>query len=163
MGINARGDKSGKYPPGYRTDKARRERAAAKMEQQAMVVADMRRMQEEREARVRQREEEKEKVKTKTDKALRELVEREVERAREVWEAEAKERVEKEVREAFRAGWFRGVDKGMQRGRRLVGMAAFQFFGSGGTMPLGIAPSMQWAGQSIDTMLHCRRSNDRKK
>ena len=110
MGINARGNASGVYPPRYRTVKARKERAAAKLEQQAPLVEAMKKMEEERRARARQREEEKEKAKKKEEEGVAELVRREVEKAKVEWEAAAKAEQEKEVKEAFRAGGYRGKD-----------------------------------------------------
>ena len=110
MGINAAGRKSGVYPAGYRTNEMRQARANAKLEQQAVVVEAMKKMEEERRARARQREEEKEKAKKKEDEWVAELVRREVEKAKVEWEAAAKAEQEKEVKEAFRAGWYRGKD-----------------------------------------------------
>ena len=124
MGINARGKVSGVYPPLYRSVKARTARAKAKLEQQAVVLEAIRELEEKRRARVRQREEEKEKAKKKEQDGLAELVRREVEKARVEWEAEAKAKMEEEVLEGFRAGWFRGVDNGRKGGRRVTGMAA---------------------------------------
>ena len=113
------------YPPGYRSEKHRKARVAAKEEEMRPLMELKKKMEEERAEKVRRREEEKVESKKKSEKERAHEVREAVEKAKMAWEAAAVARQPKAEKEAFRAAWYRGLETQRWRGnRRITGVAA---------------------------------------